>query len=236
MGPVPRRTLVDQVSTALLDLIAEEALSPGDPMPATGELAKRFDVSVVVVREAIAQLAGGGILSRRQGRESIVSVPGSEIVADTLAMHAHHDKIPSEDFLICRAALELEAASLAACRGDASSRSARLEPALAKMVSAKSRKAFNEADIALHISIAELSGNRALTVILRSLHEVIRREIVRRTRSSSRQSQSVRDHEEVVRAIIAGDSSAARAAMAEHFDAALPGFALAHLSGNLREQ
>ena len=64
-----RRSLADQVADALIDLILKEGLQEGDSLPSTAELSERFGVSRTVVREALAALAGRGILSRSQGRE-----------------------------------------------------------------------------------------------------------------------------------------------------------------------
>lgn len=226
MTPVSRRTLTDRVSEAMLDIITVERLSTGDSLPPAGELAKRFDVSVVVVREAVAQLAGRGVLSRRQGREPTVALPGTELLSATLAMHARHDKIPNEDFLLCRAALECEAASLAATHGQRDARALALKPALASLRTSTTAVGITDADLALHIAIADLSGNRALAVILTSLRDVIRQDIGARTRRSDSLSQaySLDLHDQIVSAIIDGDSHGARIAMVNHFDVVLPGF------------
>jgi GntR family transcriptional regulator, transcriptional repressor for pyruvate dehydrogenase complex len=224
--PVSRRTLTDQVSEAMLEIITEEGLSPGDPMPPAGALARRFDVSIVVVREAVAQLAGRGVLSRRQGREPIVATPGTDLLADTLVRHARHDKISSHDFLLCRAALECEAASLAAARDDRKTRAQALEAPLARLARSKTARAITEGDLGLHLAIANLSGNRAVAVILTSLHDVIRRDISTRIRRPYEPSQadSLGHHEEIVKSIVDGDPRRARKAMASHFDVVLPGF------------
>jgi len=230
MTAVSRRTLTDQVSDELLKIITVQGLGPGDLLPAAGELSKRFDVSIVVVREAVAQLAGRGVLSRRQGREPIVALPGTKLLADTLVQHARHDKISSADFTLCRAALECEAAPLAALQGTRATRAGVLEPALTALRVSKTSHASTEADLALHIAIADLCANRALAVILTSLHDVIRRDISTRTRepSAPAQASSYADHVAVVEAIIDGDPRRARKAMASHFDVVLPGFLETH--------
>jgi DNA-binding GntR family transcriptional regulator len=49
----------------ILDLVADRGLKEGDFLPPTGELVARFDVNVVVVRKALAVLAGRGMPVRR---------------------------------------------------------------------------------------------------------------------------------------------------------------------------
>jgi len=222
-----RRTLTDQVSDALLKIIVEEEMATGDSLPPAGELARRFDVSTVVVREAVAQLAGRGIVSRRQGREPIVTLPGSEVLAEILLLHGRQERIPSSDFLACRAALEVQAAVLAARRGQESARAAALEPPLEALRAANEPTQIVQADLALHLAIVDLSGNRALRLILLSLVDVISTEITVRTRREDQEQRrrSVRDHAAIVSAIVSGDVSSARRTMAEHFDVALLGVA-----------
>jgi GntR family transcriptional regulator, transcriptional repressor for pyruvate dehydrogenase complex len=227
MSTVSRRTLTDQVTEALLKLIADEGLTTGDSLPPAGVLAARFDVSSVVIREAVAQLAGRGVLSRRQGREPTVALPGAEILAEILTMHGRQENIPNRDFLVCRAVLEVQAAALAAAHGDTTSRAAALDPALEQLRAARARQAVVEADLALHLAVAELSGNRALKVILTSLVDVISAEIAQRTRGEKERQRltSLSDHELIVAAIVDGDAPAARRAMIQHFEGPLPGFA-----------
>ena len=68
MTAVTRRTLTEQVADGILGLILDDGYAVGESLPSTSELGYRFDVSAVVVREAMATLAGRGIVVRRQGR------------------------------------------------------------------------------------------------------------------------------------------------------------------------
>ena len=226
MTAVSRTTLTDRVVDAILDLIIESNLTEGDSLPSSTELARRFDVSVIVVREGLASLAGRGILKRRQGREAVVAIPGSEMLSSTLSLRARHDQISLDEFLHCRAALETHAASLAAARGDRHEREAALRPALERMAKAKGRSDFNAADLDFHNAVAELADNRALTLILSPLHAVIASELYIRTRGQNarRRSTTVEDHRRIAEAIVNGDRKAASEAMVHHFQVVLPDF------------
>ncbi|WP_028278479.1 FCD domain-containing protein [Arthrobacter sp. H5] len=226
MSMVSRRTLTDQVSEALLQFIADEDLTPGDALPPAGELARRFDVSNVVIREAVAKLAGLGVLSRRQGREPIISLPGSDVLGEILSIHARQERILRSDFLVCRAALEVESAGLAAQHGSPESRTAVLKPRMDTLRDAGNRAATIDADLALHLAVADLSKNRALKVILMSIMDAISAELTGRVQGqgASTREATLRHHEAIVEAIISGDVPTARQAMIEHFEVALPGF------------
>lgn len=232
MASVSRQTLTDRTADAVLELIFEKGLAEGDSLPSSGDLAKQFDVSVVVVREAMATLAGRGVLVRRQGRESVVAMPGPELLSSTMRLRAKQALISMEEFLDCRAALEVHAAMLAADSLTSAEREGVLVPAIDAMREAARRpKALNEADLEFHTRVAELSGNRALQLILDSLRSVIREELARRTRGADvdERRKSVERHAVVAEAIIAGDAAAAAAAMQAHFEAALR-----HLRGESR--
>jgi GntR family transcriptional repressor for pyruvate dehydrogenase complex len=223
---VDRTTLTERVADGILELIIARSLTAGDPLPSGAELAKQFDVSIIVVREALARLAGQGILNRRQGREAVVALPGSEVLSSTLSMWARNGQIPLNEFLHCRAALETHAAGLASARGDRHARETALLPALERMAKAKRQSDFNAADLDFHAIVADLSGNQALLIILTSLQAVIRTELYKRTRGQNARSPSatLEDHRQVAEAIIAGDRTAATEAMARHFRVTLPDF------------
>ncbi|NNC01131.1 FadR family transcriptional regulator, partial [Corallococcus exiguus] len=57
-----RIKLSDAVLHRLTDLILERALKPGDSLPSESELARSFDVSKPVIREALRQLAVMGVV------------------------------------------------------------------------------------------------------------------------------------------------------------------------------
>jgi GntR family transcriptional regulator, transcriptional repressor for pyruvate dehydrogenase complex len=221
---VSRQTLTDQVADAILELIFQNELGAGDSLPSSGDLAQRFDVSVVVVREALALLAGRGVLHRRQGRESVVALPGHVELSSTLKLRAKQEVIPPEEFLQCRAWLETQAAVFGAGHDTSEERERALADPLERMEKARSNPQMLEADLAFHSALAVLSANRALILILASLHSVIRDELARRTarQTAKDRAASLARHRKIADAVIAGDRAAARTAMAEHFQYAVP--------------
>ncbi|MFV0427399.1 MAG: FadR/GntR family transcriptional regulator [Beutenbergiaceae bacterium] len=65
----------------LIALIEQRQLRAGDALPSTAELAELLQVSRTIAREAIAELAGQGLLQRHQGRETVVSTPAAEQIS-----------------------------------------------------------------------------------------------------------------------------------------------------------
>jgi DNA-binding FadR family transcriptional regulator len=65
----------DHVFEALAGAILHGKLAPNDPLPPERELAARFDISRVLVREAIHKLKELGLVRVRQGGQTIVLDP-----------------------------------------------------------------------------------------------------------------------------------------------------------------
>jgi GntR family transcriptional regulator len=63
----PRIPLHERVQEALRRRVEEGEFSPSAPLPAEGELAGEYDVSLGTMRRALAGLASEGLLERRQG-------------------------------------------------------------------------------------------------------------------------------------------------------------------------
>jgi DNA-binding FadR family transcriptional regulator len=220
---VSRRTLTEQVAEGILDLILDDGYGVGDSLPSTSDLGGRFDVSAVVVREAMATLAGRGIVVRRQGREPTVARPDADVLDSILRVRIRQDRIDVGEFHQCRAALELQSAALAAFAGSRASRAAALAPALAGLREWTVASEIAEADRQFHLALAELSGNQVIRLLLSSLSSVLREAVgdsLRRLlerHGSEGPEVNARMHEGIAAAVVRGDRAGAIEAMAQHF-------------------
>jgi len=163
-----RAPLTDRVAQELVTAIRDRGLREGDPIPSTGELAEQFNVSRTVVREALAELAGRGLLKRQQGREGTFTVPGGEHLAQLLRYRMTFDEISHEDLQEFREVLEVAVARLAAGKATGSD-IARLSDALAAMRRAGDEDAMLTADVEFHRMLASASGNRLFELVLDAL-------------------------------------------------------------------
>ena len=71
-------------------MIADGRLAEGDRLPPERTLKQRFGVSRPVVREAIAQLAGRGLLTARPGYRPVIRKPGYETALGALGDYVAH--------------------------------------------------------------------------------------------------------------------------------------------------
>lgn len=216
-----RRSLADQVADALVELILSEGLKEGDSLPSTAELSERFRVSRTVVREALAALAGRGILARSQGRESVVATPGSEDLTRLLQFRIRRDEVGVQHILDTRLALEVMSASLAAQNGTAEhKREIRLR--LDELAASQKETKYHQADIKLHRSIAVASGNPLLTLILDALEDFLLDVRVKATKARKARGESlepaIEQHRKIVAAIEAGNVERASETMRDHLE------------------
>src|SRR5664279_6198416 len=77
-------------------MIAEEFSTPGDRLPKESELAERFHVSRIVVREAIKVLEDRGALEVRAGSGTYALAPSIEKVKESLKRLFKDHPFPSQ--------------------------------------------------------------------------------------------------------------------------------------------
>lgn len=222
-GGLRRESLVEQLADKLLDLIVEQRMDEGSSLPSSAELAARFGVSVIVVREAIAILVGRGIVQRRQGREPLIRRPGSEVFDSLFRVRASQDSISTAEIQQVRSTLELQAAALAATSADAERRRTALLPLLEGLKQARGIEELTAADQAFHEGIIELSGNRALGIVIGAVRSVVLNAVDENwhrwfeAHADGSPGPAIARHEAIANAIIDGDRDAAIRAMADHF-------------------
>lgn len=214
-----RQSLADQVASAILTMIVDRELAPGTSLPSTGELADQFNVSRTVIREALADLAGRGVIERSQGRESVVSVPGTQQLQELLSFRVRGDSIDAEAIIEFRQSVEVQAAKLAAVRRVDDDLDT-LRDAFRRLSTAKTEADFHDADIDFHRAVASASGNPLILLVHESLVELLRNVRKRSYRGRKKLGTGLEgvigDHRRVLESIEAGDPDAAATAMAGH--------------------
>src|SRR5688572_15484662 len=108
----PRKSLTEQVADGIVRHIVEAALREGDPLPTTAALIDEYNVSRTVVREALADLAGRGLVRRSPGREFVVGTPGADALSDLIGYQVQREQLTVMHVQEIREAIEVKAASL----------------------------------------------------------------------------------------------------------------------------
>jgi GntR family transcriptional regulator, transcriptional repressor for pyruvate dehydrogenase complex len=216
---VDGRTLTERVAENLVAFILEEGLQDGQLLPSSAELAERYGVSRTVVREAIADLAGRGILRRGQGRETLVVSPGQEQLGGLLLFRTLHDGVSSEEVQETRRAIEAITSGLAAARRTPEHLQA-LEAALEDMRIAETDAAFHDADVSFHNTLARASQNRLILLIFEGIEALLREVRLRATVGRRLRGESfdsvIAAHQAIYDAVARRDPREAETAMLIH--------------------
>ena len=115
LQPESSSPLYHQLMTRISADIEKGTYPVGSRIPPEHELEKTYQVSRVTVRRALAELTGEGLLERKQGKGTFVSVP--RMRQDLKSLHSFHDTcklndmVPGTDVIHVR---ETEAAEEAA--------------------------------------------------------------------------------------------------------------------------
>jgi len=210
------KRLYHSVADQIKKLINDGAFPPGSRLPGERELAERFNVSRVTVREAEIVLQALGYINIKTG--------SGVYVLD----HAQHEAQPLPDVSAfelteARMLFESEAAALAA-RNISDETLDHLDKLLTTMArdDPQGDEAAHDADRDFHLTIAGASGNAAVQFIVETLWNM-RDELpaVRDVHAAVCAEETGADrrdeHAEVLTALRGRDASAARGAMQNHF-------------------
>jgi GntR family transcriptional regulator, transcriptional repressor for pyruvate dehydrogenase complex len=218
-APVPVRNVFEVTVERLAQGIRLGVLVAGDRLPPERELADRFGVSRMTLREAIKALREANLVESRRGRGG-----GTFVVAPTSRKTRSRQKFDQtvahglDDALALRRVVEPGAAALAARRtlsaGDRASLRGYLDAAT-NCGEATRRLA----DSRLHLAVAALGGSPSVTALVADvqlrLDELLRAIPV----LAPNIAHSDRQHAAIVQAILSGQADVARAEMEDHVDA-----------------
>jgi DNA-binding FadR family transcriptional regulator len=204
---------------ALLQLIEERGLKEGDALPSTAELAEALDVSRTVVREAIAELAGQGLFKRRQGRETVITLPSAEQLERLLYLRFVLRQSDFQDLQDFREVLEVGSARLAAERATAADIK-NMEQRLVALRDAKTDVDRHHADQAFHREVATAANNEMVLLSLDGitplLFQLRRRAWSGWSKAGKGADPIVEAHALILEKIRAHDPEGAAAAMKAH--------------------
>lgn len=174
--------LSEQVVAELQRMVKEEYAEPGSRLPKETELAERFQVSRIVIREAMKILEDRGFVEVRAGRGTLTVAPRPDRVKRSLLQLFGDQPLPTlkemESMLELRQVLEETSASLAAVRATEEDLS-EIEAALKGMMSEDADlETTIEADLRFHRAVVKAAHNSYLEMILDPIVSVFLRQIM----------------------------------------------------------
>ena len=200
----------------MLDMVVSGGLTPGDRLPPERELCARLDVSRTVVREALNLLEARGLISIEHGRGAVVSGGDIRAVRDTLGLLLRVQPSTLRELLEMRRILEVEIAGLAAERADTEDVEA-MEVQLETMRSSIDLpEGYVDADVEFHALLARSVSNDVLLTMLDPIVDLLRASRRVSAARPGNAERALREHEEILDRVRAGDVEGARAQMRVH--------------------
>ena len=210
----------EDVVAQILDVFYAEQLKPGEWLGTEAELAERFNVSRVTIRDAVSALEARGLIDVRVGARGGLRIAKSdpERLIDAFSIQLRLMGLSRDELFEAMTAIEPTAAALAAERA-----SEEQIDALRSLVE-RSRQSFADPQqfaqlaVGFHQAVADASGNRALRASLAALRSTQLAHMGPPTTAPIAE-RVARFHAAILEAIAAHDAPLARRRMLQHLDA-----------------
>jgi DNA-binding FadR family transcriptional regulator len=226
-------TALRPASVIVADKLTEHVLStlsPGMRLPSEAELAERYGVSRVTMREAVKMLAGRGLLDVGRGRRAIVRQPDGSVFGEFLSSLIKSDPRCLFDLIQVRRSLEIQSVTMAAQRASRAGITA-AESALERMSAAAAELRdgedgaeirFHQADADFHEALALASGNRVLSYLFEGMALPLRESFYASRRGRALRGHSLEEmvtlHANILACVGSGDAKGAAEAMSKLID------------------
>lgn len=206
-------------------LIKQGELKPGDPLLSERELCERFNVSRTSVRKALAILSGMGLVEVTPRSGARVAQASSQMAIDSISQMIARNRYQAVHLYEVRRLIEVQAARLAAIRRDEADVIKLRELHNLIKDSLQNPEALHQADMRLHIGIAESAKNpffgELMSVLISAYMEIFN--VVWAKWGSEEEEQAlfahyIQQHGLIVEAIASKDPEAAAAYMTQHVD------------------
>lgn len=216
--PIPH---VDIYSAVLRQLtLFVESLAAGDRLPPERELAERFAVSRMSLREALRSLESMGRIEIRRNSGSYVLDPHANPMTTHLRRAAPLAPENLSELVQARAAVEDRVVTLLDDVRDFSPIRARLRETERELADAGGEG--GSVDVRFEAALAKLAGNRLLIEMQRSLHELWVEAWGSRGHAPGDANTLHAEHVAILAALEAGDGALARRLMEHHVDRGIP--------------
>ena len=214
--------LYERVAEKMQELIREGVWQPGDRIPTERDLARAFNVSRTVVREAVKVLEARGVLETSTGRGCFVRSADSSIVSRSLQTYLQ--LVDQSDVALklieVRQVLETEIAALAARRATQEQIQRLMEISQQMRRHADAPSTLAKLDLQLHMALAQATQNDLFEVLLSPLMEQLQGYYfsVWEQYGERPLEKVFAQHDALIQAVKDGDAEAARRAMRVHLD------------------
>lgn len=229
------RHLRETVADDIKQLILEQRLRPGDPLPTESELCEAVGASRSSVREAVKTLAALDIVEVRHGHGTYVGGMSLAALVESLAFRGllsrEDDHMVLAELVEVRQTLEQGLADQIVAGLDDDHRSELALLATGMQQRAADGEEFIELDREFHLMLMEPLGNDLilqLTGAFWDVHTIVAPTL---TMTGEGLRRTADDHAAIADAAVAGDAEALRSAIANHYEPIRASIAAARAQG-----
>lgn len=222
LGPIRRRSTVEEVADRIREVIESRQLPPGARLPGELDLVEQLQVSRPVLREALSRLQSLGLVEIRRGRGTFVGDRNSlthcaQLVQTAITVSPRELLTYAE----LRTAIEVQAVRQAAERAT-SAQLAELDALLVALDEVERPYVEHlDLDFRFHKKLVEASGNPLMQNLMEVLCEFVIAQMAQTTPTPVDNELGRTLHRQIVSAVRQRDADAAERAMRQHMNAVL---------------
>lgn len=218
-----RKSLSDRVLEIIQQNIIENIYRPGDKLPVENELAQKFGVSRITIREAITKLSFMGIVTIKQGEGTFIRKVTPESFMKPLLPMLLLDQKNIYDISVARLTIEVKTIELAAENATEQDIDylASLVDKMESDLANKELNKYNSHDVLFHLHIAKASGNLILYKVLEIIQDLMKGQITITSAVPFANERSIEGHKIILQAIKNKDKRLATKTMKEHINSAV---------------
>ena len=203
----------------VMDQIKDGSLGIGSKLPAERALAETLGIGRNSTREALRTLENMGVISSKQGSGNFVTGDMTSVLPGMLEMMMVLSRFDKEELHSFRHNMEKTVCSMILQSGDR-----------AKEIARKALRILNEAavsaedeidiDMRFHFALVEGTGNRLMISLMQSVSEIYT-DMISQVLSSAdeeKKNRLFKAHEEIAKALEAGDEAKCFKAIDEHYN------------------
>jgi GntR family transcriptional repressor for pyruvate dehydrogenase complex len=208
----------EQIADSIRETIVRKQLMAGDRLPSERVLAEEFGVGRSSIREGIRALAALGVLEVHPGNGTYVSTNLTSSILHPLSWAIFLSGNLGHDLVEARLVVEPAIAELAALRAEPQDLEV-LGEAYDKMVSSKGDPdSLADADLAFHLRLAKIAGNRIFYETIVGLQHLLRPLMSATLKSVADREAALAQHSAILEAIRERNHKNAREAMIRNVD------------------
>ena len=218
IGPLKKTRIHEEIADRIRQLLLDETLPHGQPLPSERVLAQRFEVSRGSVRDALRTLETLGLIEMRHGQGTFPRELSVDRLVTPLASVLTYRRDLQTELMDVRRMFEPGVARVAAMRvtdADVAELQRVLDRQRRKLASGQSAIAE---DTAFHTALAHATHNLVAVRLMETLNDLLVESRKLTLKRKGRPERSLDGHEKIVDALRRRDPDAAERAMHSHID------------------